>query len=77
MLTVYQAAYEGKLFIVQQMVEKEPSLVQSFDEVKLRTLYLYPIITKEIGRTYCASLGGFRRSCSDCRIFDESRSYCE
>jgi hypothetical protein len=34
MLTIYQAAYEGKLFIVQQMVDKEPSLVNSFDQVK-------------------------------------------
>ncbi|KAI7890678.1 prosome, macropain 26S subunit, non-ATPase, 10, isoform CRA_c [Mucor mucedo] len=32
MLTVYQAAYEDKLFIVKQMVEKDPSLVQSVDE---------------------------------------------
>jgi hypothetical protein len=33
MLTVYQAAYEGKLFIVQQMVDKDASLISSFDEV--------------------------------------------
>ena len=34
MLTIYQAAYEGKLFIVQQMIEKEERLVNSFDEVR-------------------------------------------
>ncbi|CEP09250.1 hypothetical protein [Parasitella parasitica] len=32
MLTIQQAAYEGKLYIVQQMVEKENSLVNSFDQ---------------------------------------------
>jgi hypothetical protein len=33
MLTVQQAAYEGKLFIVEQMIDKDPSLVNSFDQV--------------------------------------------
>lgn len=33
MLSVYQAAYEGKLFIVKQMIEKDKGLVDSFDEV--------------------------------------------
>jgi hypothetical protein len=36
MLTIYQAAYENKLFIVQQMVDKDASLVNSFDEVSLK-----------------------------------------
>ncbi|KAI7902177.1 26S proteasome non-ATPase regulatory subunit 10-like protein [Cokeromyces recurvatus] len=31
MLSIYQAAYEGKLFIVQQMIEKDDTLVNSFD----------------------------------------------
>lgn len=34
MLSIYQAAYEGKLFIVQQMLEKEETLINSFDEVR-------------------------------------------
>lgn len=34
MLTIYQAAYEGKLFIVKQMLDKEGHLIDSFDEVK-------------------------------------------
>lgn len=33
MLTIHQAAYEGKLFIVQQMIEKNENLINSFDEV--------------------------------------------
>lgn len=33
MLDIYQASYEGKLFIVQQMLEKEPALINSFDSV--------------------------------------------
>lgn len=33
MLTVYQASYEGKKFIVEQMVDKDASLITSFDQV--------------------------------------------
>ncbi|KAI8048241.1 ankyrin repeat-containing domain protein [Thamnidium elegans] len=32
MLTIYQAAYEGKLFIVKQMLDKDQTLIHSFDE---------------------------------------------
>lgn len=40
MLTIYQAAYEGKLFIVQQMLEKEEALINSFDEVRNNQRFL-------------------------------------
>ncbi|KAI8989477.1 26S proteasome non-ATPase regulatory subunit 10-like protein [Pilobolus umbonatus] len=32
MFTVYQAAYEGKLFIVQQMIDRDASLLYKQDE---------------------------------------------
>lgn len=35
MLSIYQAAYEGKLFIVKQMLDKDQNLIGSFDEVKI------------------------------------------
>ncbi|KAI8984655.1 prosome, macropain 26S subunit, non-ATPase, 10 [Mycotypha africana] len=31
MLDIYQASYEGKLFVVQSMLEKDASLIHSFD----------------------------------------------
>lgn len=46
MLTVYQAAYEGKLFIVQQMVDKDDSLISSFDQV-IHSRPLLPYANKE------------------------------
>jgi hypothetical protein len=36
MLTIYEAAYTGKDFVVQQMLEKDPSLLGSTDEVKCK-----------------------------------------
>lgn len=36
MLNIYTAALEGKLFIVQQVLEKEPEALNSHDEASCR-----------------------------------------
>lgn len=39
MLNIFTAAYEGKLFVVQQTVDKEPTAATSKDEVYIARLY--------------------------------------
>lgn len=60
MLNIFTAAYEGKLFVVQQTVDKEPKAATSKDEVLRYSNILGQILLiarDPLGRSYATALG--------------------
>lgn len=60
MLNIFTSAYEGKLFVVQQTVDKEPKAATSKDEVLPYSNMLGRILLiarGSIGRSHATALG--------------------